>query len=142
MKALSARAITGTRYGKLVAMRRVEFRADIGQVWAFLCDCGAEAIRALGQVRYFASRHKQSCRACAKSFWKARCHEGKQGRRFDQQWRRTGTIWDDAQIDQLQRRIMSDLEDEYGLAEEHVPANFARGLYRLDDDEGTKGWMG
>jgi hypothetical protein len=43
--------ITGQRYGRLVALKRVASRKGYGTLWLFRCDCGIEKEMPLGSVR-------------------------------------------------------------------------------------------
>lgn len=49
--------VTGERYGRLVALKRVGKRGD-RTLWQFKCDCGNTVTRALADVRY---GHTRSC---------------------------------------------------------------------------------
>jgi hypothetical protein len=63
------------------------------------------------------------------------------GLRYAEKWRGTGELYSAHDEEQLAHDTRRDLENEFGPAE-YVPREFSRGLYALEGDEGTKGWIG
>lgn len=60
-----ARDYSGQRYGKLVAVRRIDDKRHRAWLWAFRCDCGAEEIRLPSQTAASVQAgHMPSCSAC------------------------------------------------------------------------------
>jgi hypothetical protein len=140
---IDPRTITGRRYGSLVAMCRVRVDRSHGQIWAFLCDCGAERVARLQDVRGTPGRDVRAmCLLCAHRYGGAARTQGARNRRIARTWKHTHRLYTLREQYALEQQVLCDLEDEYGLTEEYTPPGFARGLYRLDDDEGTKGWIG
>ncbi len=143
MTPIPARTITGRRYGKLVAMKRMRMDQRHGQIWAFLCDCGAERVCRLKDVRRADRLGQQAmCIQCAGRYGGIVRTNAARKLRLAKQWKHVGRLYSLRQTYALCQRVQQDLEDEYGLTEEFTPPGFARGLYRLDDDEGTRGWIG
>jgi hypothetical protein len=50
--------ITGQRFGRLVAVERVQNGTEGVSRWRVQCDCGSESIASVGQLK---SGHTESC---------------------------------------------------------------------------------